>query len=233
MYTYLLLNIFSIAFPLAFSFENRVKFYKKWKGLFLGILITGAVFIIWDIWFTANGIWGFNDRYLSGWTIINLPVEEWLFFIFIPYACLFIYEASKYYIRKDYLGRVARPMVFVIALIILVAGFFHLDRQYTGFTFLACGGFLIVHVFFIKAAWLGRFLIGYALSLIPFLLVNGWLTGGFTAEPVVWYNDAENLGIRIGSIPLEDSVYLLLLLLGVTTIYENVNSAENKMQQAS
>jgi lycopene cyclase domain-containing protein len=68
--------------------------------------------------------------------------------------------------------------------------------------------------------WLGRFYLGYVVSLIPFLMVNGLLTGSFLEEPIVWYNDAENLGLRIGTIPVEDSVYMLLLLMMNTTIYE-------------
>lgn len=67
---------------------------------------------------------------------------------------------------------------------------------------------------------MGRFYFTYLIILIPFFIVNGALTGLFTPEPVVWYDDSQNLGIRLGTIPIEDSVYGLLLLLMNTTIYE-------------
>ena len=48
--------------------------------------------------------------------------------------------------------------------------------------------------------------------MIPFLIVNGLLTGSFIEGEVVWYNNAENLGIRLGTIPIEDIVYAFNLL---------------------
>jgi lycopene cyclase domain-containing protein len=70
--------------------------------------------------------------------------------------------------------------------------------------------------FFLKPDWLGRFYFGYIYSLIPFFIVNGILTN----LPVVTYNNAENLGIRITNIPIEDTIYCLLLLLMNVTVYE-------------
>jgi hypothetical protein len=48
------------------------------------------------------------------------------------------------------------------------------------------------------------------------LLVNGVLT----AVPIVWYNDQHNLSLRIGTIPVEDTLYSMLLLLLTITLYE-------------
>ena len=179
----------------------------------------GALFIPWDVWFTAEGVWGFNERYLVGVGLFGLPLEEWLFFLLIPYACGFLYEVMRYFVRRDVLGKVARPFSLALVVVLLVVGFVHLDRLYTSVTFLLTAAFLGWHVWR-RTAWLGRFYVGYAVSLIPFLLVNGVLTGWLLPEPIVWYNNAENLGIRINTVPLDDSVYLLLMLLMVVTGYE-------------
>ncbi|HZK65389.1 MAG TPA: lycopene cyclase domain-containing protein, partial [Puia sp.] len=77
---------------------------------------------------------------------------------------------------------------------------------------------IIVYVFrkYFKTFDAIYFLVSYAIILIPFLIVNGLLT----AIPVVIYNDAENLGIRIYTIPFEDVFYGLLLTMMVVCLYE-------------
>ena len=60
----------------------------------------------------------------------------------------------------------------------------------------------------------------YVVSWLPFLLINGALTGSFTENPVVNYNSNEITNIRIFTIPIEDSIYNLLMLLIVVFVYE-------------
>ncbi|MBK9149451.1 MAG: lycopene cyclase domain-containing protein [Flavobacteriales bacterium] len=217
---YLALDLLSIAFPLAASFEPRIAFWSKRRGLFTGMVVMLAVFIIWDIIFTVNGVWGFSDRYTLGIDVVRLPLEEWLFFIAIPYSCVYLYEVMRYAIRKDVLARIAVPLSIAWMLVLLVVGVLTIDRMYTAVTFLSTAALLAVHVFVLKSPWLGRFFLGYAVSLIPFFIVNGILTGWLLPEPIVWYNDAENLGIRLNTIPIEDSQYLLFFLLLTITFYE-------------
>ena len=71
----------------------------------------------------------------------------------------------------------------------------------------------------------GDFLVSYLLTLIPFFIVNGILTDGdfdflFETNPIVWYNNTENLSIRIITIPIEDLFYWLLLFLMNVSFYE-------------
>jgi len=217
--TYLILNILTIGYPLFKSRDPRVNMVSKWRALLPAIALTSTFFIVWDAQFTAMGVWGFNDSHLIGLRVLDLPVEEWLFFFTVPYACMFIYEVMNYFVKRDVLGKVARPFTIVLAVFLAVMGSLHLDKWYTSVTFLTTAACL-VFIIWKRPEWLGRFYVGYLVSLIPFLIMNGMLTGTFLAEPVVWYNDEENLGIRLGTIPIEDAVYMLLLLLMTTTFYE-------------
>ena len=91
----------SVLFPLAWSFERRVTYYKKWKYLFPSIFLTAFFFLVWDELFTRRDIWGFNDTYITGLKLGSLPLEEILFFVIIPFSCVFIYECVGYFLPGD------------------------------------------------------------------------------------------------------------------------------------
>jgi len=215
-FTYALLLAGSVLIPFAFSFDKKVAFYKYWKYLFPAILATAAVFILWDVYFTRHNVWWFNKDYVTGLFIAGLPIEEWLFFIIIPYCCIFIYEVSRAYIKKEYKGFII-PLNIVLFIFFLAVTILHIDRAYTAVNF-GMATFLIGLQFILKThkTYLFHFYVAYALSIIPFLMVNGVLT----SFPVVGYDDTQNLAIRIYTIPVEDFAYLVNLLLMNMNIYE-------------
>lgn len=219
-WTYGYLHLFTFLPVFALSFDRNVHYYKKWKALLPAILIVGAPFILWDVFFTARGVWGFNEAYFSGVEALGLPVEEWLFFLTVPFACVFIYECLNFYVRKDLLAPLEPFFTPALGVLFLLTGAWHWNRMYTSTTFLLAGSFLLYHFFFLNGAYRSRFYLAYLVSLLPFLLVNGILTGGYTREPVVLYDPAEFLGVRITSVPLDDAAYGFLLLFGVTSLFE-------------
>jgi lycopene cyclase domain-containing protein len=226
---YLLINTASVLVPFLAGFDRRLRFYRQWKFLFPAMLLTMAVFIPWDMLKTDLGVWGFNARYITGWYIGNLPFEEWLFFLAIPYSCLFTYHSLNYLFPADRLQKYSGRITTVLALLLLTVGLLNITRLYTGVTFLATGGFLLFVRYVLRPGYLGRFYRMYLVTLFPFFIVNGILTGSFIPEEVVFYDNAQNLGIRIGTIPLEDMVYGLLMLLMNVVWYEYFRS-RNRVQ---
>ncbi|MDL5049381.1 lycopene cyclase domain-containing protein [Oscillatoria amoena NRMC-F 0135] len=219
-YLYLTLDLASISIPLIFSFYRPAPFYKTWKNLWPAILIPALFFIVWDEWFTQMGVWGFNERYLTGVFFFHLPVEEVLFFVCIPYACVFTYFALKYLVRKDHLFPHQELISSAIIILMLLLGMYSVEKWYTGVTFILLGTFLAFQMLKIRPRYMGRFYVAYSVILIPFFIVNGILTGSFIDQEVVWYNNDENLGIRLGTIPVEDIFYGMLLILMNIVIYE-------------
>ena len=219
-YLYLSIDLLSISVPFIFSFYTRAQFYKQWKYYWIANGISTAVFLAWDMLFTHLGVWGFNPDYLTGIYIGNLPLEEVLFFICIPYACVFTYFALNHLIEKDYLFPHQEIITSVLIIGLLITGMHYMERLYTSVTFLLLAFFLAFQLIKLRPRYMGRFYVTFLAILVPFFIVNGILTGTGIDKEVVWYNDAHNLGIRMGTIPFEDTFYGMLMMLMNITIYE-------------
>ena len=205
------------------SFDKKVAFYKNWKYLFPAMFIPACLYIGWDIYFTSKGVWYFNEAYITGIKLINLPLEEVLFFFIVPYCCVFIYACIRSYFPGLVNKRTADLFLKILAIILLIAGIIYVDKYYTSWTFIFTGSFILLLYFlrdYFKSFDAVSFLVSFLICLIPFLIVNGFLT----ALPVVLYKDSENLGIRIYTIPFEDMFYGLLLTLMNIVLYEKLKS---------
>lgn len=224
-YTYLLINIAVIFFPLVLSFDRKVHFYSKWRFVIPAIFITGMVFLLWDLLFVKLNVWSFNPNYIVGLSLWGLPLEEMLFFLTVPYACIFIYECLNAYFPNNNLQRYSLALSNTLLGLCIAILFFGYSRWYTLINF----GFLFVALFAVeyfnhKFRFMYKFYRAYLVSLIPFYIVNGFLT----AIPVVIYNDNENLNFRVGTIPFEDHFYLMGLLLMNVYLYEFFKSKKVK-----
>jgi len=164
-------------------------------------------FIVADIVFTNNGVWGFNPRYHSQFTPAGIPLEEWLFFVIIPYASIFThYVIIKYFPNACLSDKTTRVITWILlALLSSLVLIFH-SRTYTAF-YSAFMAVLLTVSLFRKSRLLNRFYITYLVIMLPFFLVNGILTGSFIPGEVVWYSESGITGFRIFTVPFEDIMY--------------------------
>jgi lycopene cyclase domain-containing protein len=210
-YTYLFVNTFTLLFPFIFSWTKKFDFKVYWKEFFTVNLCIAAIYILWDVLYTHLGVWGFDTKYTIGFQILNLPIEETLFFLCIPYACVFTYYCFRKYvfdrikIRMDFMWLVSSISFFIF-------GIYHYEKLYTSAAFISSGLTCLI-AYRMKQISFFHFLIFYLIILIPFFICNGILTGSFLHRVVVFYNDNENLGIRLLTIPFEDIFYGLGLLM--------------------
>ena len=211
-YTYLLVDVFCILFPFLFSFHPKIRFDKQWKYLAIPLISTSVFFVAWDMYFIRAGIWSFNPKYVCGIFLLSLPLEEYLFFLCIPYACVFTYYCMTLFVDVQKYNGAARMLSVALAIALMTVAALHLHALYTSVTFLLMAVVLLSLVA-LRASFLAAFYLSFAIILIPFFISNGLLTGTGLAEPVVSYDNDYNLGIRMLTIPFEDTFYGMLLLL--------------------
>ncbi len=213
MSLYAILLLGSVAVPLLLSFEKRLQFFKRWKFVLPSIFIVAAIYILFDILLSNKGVWGFNPEYISGRHMFGLPVEEVLFFFAIPYASIFLHYSFVEYFPNIKTGK---KLTLFITLLLIVTSIliliFNTEKTYTTYIF-AKVLIVLLLALFDKTVTTSAFYVTFLIILIPFLIVNGILTGSGINSEVVWYNNSENLGIRLFTIPVEDISYAFSMIL--------------------
>nr|WP_262913988.1 lycopene cyclase domain-containing protein [Polaribacter sp. DS7-9] len=223
----MILNLGSISIPFLYSFEKKMRFIKHWKAVFLSLVIVATFFLIWDAIFTANSVWGFNPDYHLNLLILDMPIEEWMFFFCIPYASVFIHYSLAYFKPNLLISeKITKAITLFFIAVLLPVIFLNADKSYTFVNYIALE-FVLLIGFFFGIKHLQRFYIAFLIILVPFFIVNGVLTGTGIDEPVVWYNNAENLGIRLLTIPVEDIGYAFTMLFGNVLLIEKFKKKEN------
>lgn len=208
--TYLLINILIIIVPLLLTFEKKIRYYKNIPALVVSILLVGGAYIVWDVVATYRGDWDFNPEYLIGIKIFNLPLEEILFFVTVPYSGIFLYETGKLYLKNNPIT-LKKVVIYLIAFILIVTGLIFNEQYYTFTVLLFSGLFLLISTKFnsqIRILNSTLYWFWILFMYLPFFAVNYILT----SLPVVTYSPVAIWGLRITSIPLEDFFYSFSML---------------------
>jgi lycopene cyclase domain-containing protein len=226
-YLYVYAHLFALIPILCLSFDKKVAFFKTWKYLIPALFIVAVPYWIWDVIKTDAQVWGFNEKYYTV-KILNLPLEEWFFFITFPFASVFIYEClNAYFPNSNFLKTLKKidyPLSLGLIFLFFSVSFIFWNHKYTMTTFLIGGLVLLWQYVHGSAETRIQFYRMFPIATIPFILVNGVFTGGFTEQPIVVYNPEEYLGIRVFPIPLDDFNYNFGLELAVIMVYEKLKN---------
>ena len=206
-YTYILILFFTVIICFIASFDKRIRFDHYFGRFLLAAVIVAIPFIAWDIWFTAHGVWWFDTKYTLGLVIAGLPLEEWLFFICIPFSCIFTYYCIDKFFNLNWLQGFNNIIVFITVIVCSLIGLLHHDKIYTLVTAIATVGTVIFLHFIARVDWIGKASLVFTILMLGFFPVNGVLTGTGIESPIVNYNPDDFLGIRLLTIPIEDAVY--------------------------
>jgi len=95
-YQYLLVLGACVAGTLPLELVYGPRVWRDPRRLVAVLALPVAVFAVWDVLAIAAGLWRYNPRYVTGWTLpFDLPVEELAFFVVIPVCSILAYEAVR------------------------------------------------------------------------------------------------------------------------------------------
>ncbi|MEJ5090315.1 lycopene cyclase domain-containing protein [Sphingobacterium faecium] len=206
-YTYILINFLTVIICFIFSFDRRIQFNKHFNAFFKGSILVAIPFIAWDIIFTKMGVWWFNLSYTMPFRVAGLPIEEWLFFICIPFSCVFTYFCLDKFFNLNWANRFNTIIVWFTVLVCVLVAIFFYQKIYPLVTVLITAATVIFLHYIAKATWIGKGSLVYLCLMPGFFMVNGVLTGTGLESPIVNYHADQILNIRMWTIPIEDAVY--------------------------
>ena len=169
-YLYLIINVSAILIPFIFSFHKKLNFHYHFKSFLVGFLFMFPLFIVWDIYFTKMGVWGFNSDYLMGFSLFNLPIEECLFF-YVSHLVVFSLIMLFLTLSKNKSDFKSKKWSVVVSIVFLLFGMIHLNKMYTNTTFILLALVILIAPYFVN---MRVFLKTFLILQIPFCMVNGF-----------------------------------------------------------
>ena len=154
MSLYFKVLLFSFIIPFIFSFHQKIKFYKFFKQIAASLSLIGLFFIIWDIYFTKIGVWGFDKKHHSSIMLSNLPLEEVLFFFIIPFVCVFTYFVLS---EKKVLNlNINTTFLKLICILLIVLAVLFFKNAYT-VSVLILTIMILLYIIYYRPDWIGYF----------------------------------------------------------------------------
>lgn len=216
-YWYLLILLVLAGVTLFLFIKKSIVFIMELKYMLPAIIFSGAIFTMLNIRFLQSGIISFNENFLVGKYILNLPLEEWLFLLIIS-----LFAFSVYVLVNVKFEKFEKPnLFFIVSVLLLVViayeAWFSREKLVPFFVFFLLAIYFGYTLFRNRfKPHLTKFYITYFIVVVPFFLIKIVLN----ALPVILYNNDFTLGIRLIGVPVEQFANLFLLMLVNITIFE-------------
>ena len=114
-------------------------------------------------------VWGFRSDYLTGLFVTdNIPLEE-VFFICIPYACVFTYFVIREYYPKInliYKSKITISILIILSSILFIS---NINKMYTAYTF-GLSSYVLLFCLY-RNINLNTITISF-ISILPFMLLS-------------------------------------------------------------
>jgi len=185
--------------------------YKK--TVFLSVCLTGILFSLFALVFTALGIMSANASILSGYNIAGLPIEVILLCFIIPAAGLYLYRFLNTRFPDNSLEKFSLSISNLLLGVCIALLFFGYLKWYTATTFFILFTLLLYIEYQNKLRFMYRFYRTYVALLIPFFLAGTVIKN----QSILIFNEKASLKLYLAYLPIEAYFYFMAMLL--TTVY--------------
>lgn len=197
---YLLFNLLVFIPVFLLSLFTDVKPHKKWRSLLAAYTLVSIPFILIDYWATRSSLWSFNELYILSYRVLLLPSEEILFFLTVPFAMMYVWGVVRKHVKhKPMRTSFSLFLMAAISTVSITTLIIFANNTYTMMsTMLAFVTVCIIAA--TKLVFDNRFWIFQIALLGIFVMANIILT----SMPIIIYNNAEIIGVKLSTIPIED-----------------------------
>ena len=105
---YMAMLLFTVFGSFWLEIVLKIGVLRRVKRLVISIFPVSIFFLIWDAYAISKGHWFFDREQMLGiYGPLNIPLEEYLFFMIVPMAAIFTIEGVttvKPHWRKDEFG---------------------------------------------------------------------------------------------------------------------------------
>ncbi|SMC82058.1 lycopene cyclase domain-containing protein [Pedobacter nyackensis] len=195
------------------------------KTVFPAVCLTGILFSLFALLFTALGIMSANANLLSGYNVAGLPIEGILLCFIAPAASLYLYSFLNNRFPDNRFEKFSLSISNLLLGVCIALLFFGYLKWYTATTFFVLLTLLLYVEYKNKLRFMYRFYRAYVALLIPFYLVCIIIKN----QSILIFNEKASLKLYVVHLPIEAYFYFMGMLLMTVYLFEFFKSKMAKV----